>query len=218
MHPTWHTLCIPNRKYQLLHNFNLAQHLLPQISAHRSHPDQQSPIEMFQNAYSDIYYTQKITESHMGRMGRRSSGYPHNFARFTDADFAGDIDDQKLTMGWIFTFNRTPVLWASKKQGLITRSSMEAKLVARLITSAKGIWLIRVGRDSAITSPQSCYSPTISPSSLSQTAKSTVDIHNMHTYTLVTKITEWALLGAYMHLTLNTSLIYFKTRSNHSSS
>ena len=74
-------------------------------------------------------------------------GYTHNLTGFTDADYAGDINDRKSTTRWIFTFNGSPISWASKKQGLITRSSMEAELVAGSIASAKGIWLIRLGRD-----------------------------------------------------------------------
>ena len=74
-------------------------------------------------------------------------GYTHHLAGFTDTDFASDTNDRKSTMGWVFTFNGSPISWASKKQGLITHSSMEAELVAESITSAEGIWLIRLGKD-----------------------------------------------------------------------
>ena len=79
--------------------------------------------------------------------GRGVEGYGHNLVGFTDADFAGDVNDRKSTSGWIFTFNGAPISWASKKQGLVTRSSMEAELVAGSIASAEGIWLIRLGKD-----------------------------------------------------------------------
>ena len=74
-------------------------------------------------------------------------GYAHNLARFTDADFAGDTTDRRLTTGWVFTFNSTPISWAFKKQSLVTHSSMEAELMAGSIASAEGIWLIRLGKD-----------------------------------------------------------------------
>ena len=79
--------------------------------------------------------------------GKGIEGYAHNLAGFTDADFAGDVNDRKSTTGWVFTFNRSPISWASKKQGLVTRSSMESELVVGSIASAEGIWLIRLGKD-----------------------------------------------------------------------
>ena len=49
--------------------------------------------------------------------------------------------------GWIFTYNGVAVSWASKKQGLVTQSTMELELVAISFTSAEGIWLIHMGKD-----------------------------------------------------------------------
>ena len=79
--------------------------------------------------------------------GNEVKGYAHNLAGFTDTDFAGNANDRKSTTGWVFTFNGAPISWASKKQSLVTCSSMEAKLVARSIASAEGVWLIRLWRD-----------------------------------------------------------------------
>ena len=79
--------------------------------------------------------------------GNGVEGYSHNLAGFTDVDFAGDTNDHKSTMGWVFTFNGAPISWASKKQSLVTCSSMEAELVAGSIASAEGFWLIRLRRD-----------------------------------------------------------------------
>ena len=55
--------------------------------------------------------------------------------------------DRKSMTGWIFTYNGVAISWVSKKQGLVTRSTMELELVAGSFTSAKGIWLIRLGKD-----------------------------------------------------------------------
>jgi transposase InsO family protein len=81
------------------------------------------------------------------REGKGIEGYAHNLAGFTDADFAGDTNDRKSTTGWIFMFNNAPLSWASKKQTGVSRSSMEAELVAGSFTSAEGIWLIKLGKD-----------------------------------------------------------------------
>ena len=74
-------------------------------------------------------------------------GYAHNLAGFTDADFARDINDRKSTTGWVFTYNQSPLSWASKKQTSVSRSSMESELIARSFATAEGIWLIRLGKD-----------------------------------------------------------------------
>jgi hypothetical protein len=81
------------------------------------------------------------------RDGEGVKGYAHNLAGFTDADFAGDRDDRKSTTGWVFTFNGAPVSWASKKQNLVSRSTMESEVVAGSFATVEGIWLIRLGRD-----------------------------------------------------------------------
>ena len=36
--------------------------------------------------------------------GTRITGYSHHLARFTDAYFAGDVNDRKSTTGWIYTY------------------------------------------------------------------------------------------------------------------
>ena len=79
--------------------------------------------------------------------GKGVEGYGHNLAGFTDADFMGDTNDRKSTTRWIFTYNDAAISWASKKQGLVTRSTMESELVAGSFTTAEGIWLIRLGKD-----------------------------------------------------------------------
>ena len=79
--------------------------------------------------------------------GKGVEGYGHNLAGFTDADIAGDTNDRKSTTGWIFTYNDVAISWASKKQGLVTQSTMESELVAGSFATAEGIWLICLGRD-----------------------------------------------------------------------
>jgi Reverse transcriptase (RNA-dependent DNA polymerase) len=77
--------------------------------------------------------------------GKGVEGYAHNLAGFTDADFAGDTTDRKSTTGWLFTFNNAPLSWALKKQTAVSRSTMEAELIAGSFASAEGIWLIKLG-------------------------------------------------------------------------
>ena len=52
--------------------------------------------------------------------GKGIEGYAHNLAGYTDADFAGDVNDRKSTTGWVFNFNGAPISWASKKQSHVS--------------------------------------------------------------------------------------------------
>jgi Reverse transcriptase (RNA-dependent DNA polymerase) len=81
------------------------------------------------------------------RDGDGVRGFAHNLAGFTDADFTGDKDDRKSMTGWIFTYNGGPISWASRKQKLVSQSTMEAELIAGSFATAEGIWLIRLGSD-----------------------------------------------------------------------
>ena len=53
-----------------------------------------------------------------------------NIYRYTNADFAGDVDDIKSTSGSIFFLNGGPVAWASKKQPCTSLSTTEAEYIS----------------------------------------------------------------------------------------
>ena len=121
-----------------------------------------------------------------------SDTYMHLLAGYTDVDFTGDLDDRKSTSGWLYTFNGSPISWASKKQGLVTCSSMESELVAGSFASVEGIWLIQLGRDfkhdfvpmPLFTDNQSFIS--YSQNDLGSTHMKHIDIHYHYTCNQVT--------------------------------
>jgi len=49
---------------------------------------------------------------------------------YTDADWGGDLDEQKSTSGYAILLNRGAISWSGKKQTCISLSTMEAKFVA----------------------------------------------------------------------------------------
>jgi hypothetical protein len=49
---------------------------------------------------------------------------------FTDSDYVGDVEDRKITSGYVFLMNSGAVSWSSRKQPLVTLSTTEAEFVA----------------------------------------------------------------------------------------
>jgi len=53
-----------------------------------------------------------------------------NLFGFTDSDYAGDPDDRKSTSGYAFKLGSGAVSWLSKKQPIVTLSTIEAEFAA----------------------------------------------------------------------------------------
>ena len=60
---------------------------------------------------------------------------------FSDADWAGDIDDRKSTSGYLFQISGGPVAWKSKKQSCVALSTAEAEYVALSSAAQESVWL-----------------------------------------------------------------------------
>lgn len=59
-----------------------------------------------------------------------------DLVRYTNADYAGCIDTQKSTSGFIFLLNGGAITWSSQKQRVIARSTTEAEYIT-LATGTK---------------------------------------------------------------------------------
>ena len=75
---------------------------------------------------------------------------------YSDADWAGDLDDRKSTSGYIFKLSGGAVSW-SQKQSSVALSTVEAKYMALSSASQECIWLRNVLSDLG----QSSTSPTV---------------------------------------------------------
>ena len=49
---------------------------------------------------------------------------------YSDADWAGDINDRKSTSGYLFHISRAAVSWRSKKQTCVALSTAEVEYMA----------------------------------------------------------------------------------------
>ena len=66
---------------------------------------------------------------------------------YSDADFAGDLDDRRSTSGNLFLFAGCPVSWYSKKQPTVSLSTAEAEYISLSGATQEGVWLRRLLSD-----------------------------------------------------------------------
>jgi hypothetical protein len=62
-------------------------------------------------------------------------------AGYSDADYAGDVDDRKSTSGYVFTLAGGAISWKSFKQTIMAMSTMVAKYVACYEATGQANWL-----------------------------------------------------------------------------
>ena len=60
---------------------------------------------------------------------------------YSDADWAGDINDRKSTSGYIFQICGGAVSWRSKKQSCVALSTAEAEYMALASATQEAIWM-----------------------------------------------------------------------------
>ena len=98
------------------------------------------PTEVHANAATRILHYLKDAAS----KGIMSDGTKKMFAGYSDADFAGDIDDRKSTGGYAFILHGGAVSWKAKKQALPALSTVEAEYIAGAEATKEAIWLARL--------------------------------------------------------------------------
>ncbi|RVW16805.1 Retrovirus-related Pol polyprotein from transposon RE1 [Vitis vinifera] len=68
-------------------------------------------------------------------------------ACYTDADWAGNVDDRKNTSGGCFYIGNCLVVWMSKKQNSISLSIAEAEYIATGSCCSQLLWIKQILRD-----------------------------------------------------------------------
>ena len=88
-----------------------------------------------------LRYLKGTTE--MGIFYKKGGGSTDVVA-YSDSDFAGDLDDQRSTSGYVFFFGSGAVSWASKKQPIVALSTTEAEYIAAAFCACQCVWIKRV--------------------------------------------------------------------------
>ena len=70
-----------------------------------------------------------------------TAGGEIKLTRYTNADWACDIDDRKSTWAYCIYLEHNLISWSSKKQSIVTRSSAESEYKALTSASSKITWL-----------------------------------------------------------------------------
>jgi hypothetical protein len=67
-----------------------------------------------------------------------------DFKCFCDSDWGGDTVTRKSTSGYIFCLANGAISWSSKKQAVVSLSSMESEYVGLSLAAKEAVWLRRL--------------------------------------------------------------------------
>eukprot|EP00253_Pinus_taeda_P029542 PITA_29542 len=76
----------------------------------------------------------------------------HLLVGFTDSDWAGDPDDWKSIVGYVFTPGYGPITWDCKKQSTIYLSSAEVEYRGVVEANKEALWLCQIMSELAFSS------------------------------------------------------------------
>ena len=85
--------------------------------------------------------------------GTRNYGFLYDkekvmdFIGYSDADWAGDLDDRMSTSGYVFKLSGAAVSWRSKKQSCVSLSTAEAEYMALASAAQEAVWMQRLQND-----------------------------------------------------------------------
>ena len=65
---------------------------------------------------------------------------------YTDSDWAGSVDNQKSTSGYVFHMGSGAISWASKKQPIVALSTAEEEYMAATAAACQAVWMRRMLR------------------------------------------------------------------------
>jgi hypothetical protein len=84
--------------------------------------------------------------------GLHYTRYPDVLEGYSDINWISDVDEIKATSGYIFTIGGAAVSWRSHKQTILTKSTIEAELVALEMATSEVEWLRELLMDLSVVS------------------------------------------------------------------
>ena len=96
-----------------------------------------NPGELHWRAVKRIFRYLKGTVGHSLEY-KRSDKIVHGYS---DADWAGNIDNRRSTTGYAFLMNGGAVSWASKQQPTVALSTTEAEYMALAQATKEAVWI-----------------------------------------------------------------------------
>ncbi|XP_039038603.1 uncharacterized mitochondrial protein AtMg00810-like [Hibiscus syriacus] len=74
----------------------------------------------------------------------KKGGKEEELLGFTVSDYAGDVEDRKSTSRYVFLLSSGVVSWSSKKQPIVTLSTIETEFVGAAACACQAIWMRRI--------------------------------------------------------------------------
>nr|XP_023918602.1 uncharacterized protein LOC112030148 [Quercus suber] len=84
------------------------------------------------------------------------SGSNACLAGYSDADWAGSVDDRKSTSGGCFYLGNNLVSWMSKKQNFVSLSTAEAEYIVAVSCCTQLLWMKKLLHDYRILQDTMC--------------------------------------------------------------
>ena len=102
-----------------------------------------SPTKEHWTAVKRIFRYLKGTHNY-GLLYSRNDG---TIIGYSDADWAGDMNDRKSTSGYLFMMSGAAVSWKSRKQTCVALSTTEAEYIALASTTQEATWMRQLLED-----------------------------------------------------------------------
>lgn len=122
-------------------------------------PNATTTVSKFSSNYREIHCTAakriikylKGTQNFALCYGPTSQ--PNILTTYSDADYAGDIDDRKSRSGCVLMLNGGPISWLSRKQTCTASSTIESEYIAACLASKETVWCRRLLRELTFIQP-----------------------------------------------------------------
>eukprot|EP01127_Copromyxa_protea_P008684 TRINITY_DN199_c0_g1_i24.p1 TRINITY_DN199_c0_g1~~TRINITY_DN199_c0_g1_i24.p1 ORF type:complete len:296 (+),score=39.86 TRINITY_DN199_c0_g1_i24:547-1434(+) len=118
----------------------------PDISyaVHLAARSMQTPTENDWDNVRRIFRYLKSSSNHGITYSKSKGG---QILGYSDASYAPESTDRKSTTGYVFIKNGGAISWKSKRQPIISLSSMEAEYIALTSTCKEAMWLRQLNKD-----------------------------------------------------------------------